>query len=254
MRETIDRRVLGALEVQDGVTGHRLDRPVRITATDARTVRTIGGLYAITQADGLVPHLEAFAMPPAAPALGSIPIRFVVEDPLGAFLPISTTVLLPRDPASEAGAGSLFTPLAIPLPSTPARRIALGWVALRVSLTDGAGAPVRGAYLEVLPAAGGARLGWGLTDPRGEALVPVPSIPLLRAVDTTPLDPDDPDHVVTDQTAVTLTAIADPVRPWPGDPQRLAADRAGLRTAGLPGPVALTAGATTHHPMTIDLS
>lgn len=254
MLERIDRRALGAVEAQDGVTGRRLGRPLTVTSETASVIRTRGGLYAIMSAEGLEEHLGAFEAPPAAPPIDSLLAVFRVDDPLGDFLPVLATVALPRSPDPGPGESDLFAPHRAALPSAPVRPLGSGWAAIRVTIRDQADRPVRGALIEILPTGGGDRLGWGLTDRRGEGLAPAPAIPLLREVDATPLDPEDEDEVVTDETPVILTVVADPAQPWPVDPERLSAERASLRSVSLAAPVTLTAGAATHRALSLDLS
>ena len=81
------------------------------------------------------------------------------------------------------------------------------------------GTPVRGALVVLAWAnAGGAAFcARGLSDERGEALVPVAGLPVSRPG----VVPGD--GPLTDETLVTLSVFARADQPWPVDPDQLAA-------------------------------
>lgn len=89
-------------------------------------------------------------------------------------------------------------------------------------------------------------LGRGLTDERGEAIVTVAGLPLVRASD------DDDDDITTPTTPARIAVVVDPAQPWPVDPDRLAAERATLRTMSLPASIPLAAGGAVHRTLTFD--
>jgi hypothetical protein len=219
--ERLDRRVLGAVRLIDGVTGRPIARPLTVAADGSRFLRNREGLYVIREAPGLAAHLSQFDRPPAAPAPGTATIeRLRIEDPLGQYLPRLARVPLPRAPAPAAGEPDLFEPedvTMLPAPSTSPRLDWGGWRA-RVERSDD-GSPVRGALiaLDWVGATGTGFRARGLSDERGEALVPVAGLPVSRPGQA----PDD--GPVTDETPVTLSVFADAAQPWPVDPDQLEA-------------------------------
>ncbi|MGH6902757.1 MAG: hypothetical protein ACREIR_08455, partial [Geminicoccaceae bacterium] len=147
--ERLDRRVLGAVRLIDGVTGRPIARPLTVAADGSRFLRNREGLYVIREAPGLAAHLSQFDQPPAAPAPGTAAIeRLRIEDPLGQYLPRLARVPLPRAPVPAAGEPDLFEPedvTMLPAPSTSPRLDWGGWRA-RVERSDD-GSPVRGALV-----------------------------------------------------------------------------------------------------------
>lgn len=253
MVERVDRRILGALRPVDAVTGAPVLHGLRISGQGITLQRTRSGAYAITAAEGLGAHVAAFAAPPGPPpAAGALPFVIEIEDPTERFLPRSATIALPRrwDPAG--GIRELMEPILLPLAPAASRAAAPGWAVVEARVTEPGGAPIRGALVEVMPAGGGARLAWGLTHARGEALVAVPGLPAFRTVVNDPADEAD-DEIVTAATSVTLRVTADPSRPWPVDPTRLEAGGGTLRrvtTAALN----ITPGQAIRAPVTLNLS
>lgn len=203
--ERIEQRVLGALRCVDATTGAPLGQALRIEApADARIRRNRSGLFVIHEWAPLAAHRIAFAEPPAAPAVGSLALTVTVSDPTGQYLPRRVRVDLPRDSvaANAELPGSLFRAITVPLFPSSAARTGPNWAALSLSLRDaGSGDALGGVLVRVVSA--GAVLARGLSDWRGEALVPVAGIP----VTTWSAEPGD---VVTTQIQVSVEAIADP--------------------------------------------
>lgn len=178
--EMLDRRVLAALRFRDAVTGATVAGPLDVRAPGARWIRNRRGWWVLAQAPGLEAHTAAFRAPPAAPAVGSVPLAVRVADPAGRYLPRVAALALPRDPdpAKAAKPESLFQPAEIDLFPSPAAPVSPNWAVLRVS-ASGADGPLAGALLRVVRKASPTTvLGRGMTDARGEALVAVAGIPV----------------------------------------------------------------------------
>ena len=201
--ERVESRVLGALRCTDGVTGTPIDRPLEVRAAGADILRNRSGLYVIRRAEALAAHEASFEAPPALPAQGSVALALTVADPLGAYLPRRATVLLPRDPdpANAGTAASLFRPLDLPLYPSPAAPLAVNWAVLRISLVAAGGEHLGGALLRVLR--NGNVLARGLTDWRGEGLLPVAGVPVTTFS-------EDEQAVVISEIEVTVQALLDP--------------------------------------------
>lgn len=254
MVELVDRRVLGAVRLLDGVTDTPVRRPMTVEGTGLRFYRNRIGLYVIVGADGFdKEYLSRFEDPPANPSAGSLPFVVEVHDPVHAYLPVLASISLPLPFDPENDIRDLQQPVDIALASSAARSTPLTWANLRVLVLDTADAPIRGALVDAAPAGGGDRIGWGITNHNGEALVPVPGLPAMREIENDPLDAED-NEIVTAETSVTVTATADPELPWPVNPVTLAAGGGALRTASV-SPVALQPGRTDTAPtLVVDLT
>ena len=193
--ERLEWRVLGALRPVDGVTGMPLragNGMVQVVADGARIVRNRSGLFVIHEWERLAAHSLRFDEPPDNPDPGSEPLQVVVRDLSGRYLPRIVTVALPRDPDVDADPqDSLFVALDVPLYPSPTADLGTNWCALRVSVARNppgggnaggnaaSGLPgdaLGGALLRVL--SGGRVIARGLTDWRGEGLVPVAGVPV----------------------------------------------------------------------------
>jgi hypothetical protein len=187
MNEVIESRVLGALRWIDAVTQAPITRPLTVTGAGLRFTRNLSGLTVITHANGLEAYTRTFdlASLPGAEVVpnGSLSRTAEVEDPSGTYLPRRFTVDLPRDPSPDLlppdgrrPAGSLFTPIDIALLPAPAARLPAGCAEVRVLIRTPAGVGIRNALARVIATSGGALLGCGLADDRGETLVAVPGL------------------------------------------------------------------------------
>lgn len=261
--ERAERRVLGALRCVDATTGAPLDRPLRVQApVGARIQHNRSGLLVIHEWEPLALHVAAFAVPPDSMALNTLSLMLTVSDPLGHYLPRLVRVNLPRDPdpANAGQPGSLFRPLTVPMYPSATGRVGSNWACIGVSVFEqGSGDALGGVLLRVVVA--GAVRALGLSDWRGEALVPVAGVP----VTTWSTEPGD---VIVTQIPAELQAVADPasVTRTPQaavqrglvpsdlplvDPAAIETARAGLPQAS--AVVSLAAGRPLHRSLGIDL-
>ena len=220
MDEAVDRRVLGAVRFVDATTALPVAAPLRVATGGARLVRNRRNLFVVVDAPGLEEHTAAFLAPPAAPPPASVPVPLTVRDPERRYLARRATIHLPRDPdpAHADQPQSLFQPVDVPLYPAPGAPLAAGWAAVRAGgVAAGQDTPLAGALIRVLGTSDNSRLALGLTDDRGEALVPVASIPV------TSWSTDDDDEVVTTAVDVTVQAVYDPAAPTVPDPDDLEA-------------------------------
>jgi len=255
IKETIDRRVLGALCFIDQVTGSRIKRTFRIHSPALGFTINRSFLHVIRSATGLASHLSAFETPPAAPQgpdLFSLNFTVTVRDPLGEYLDRHFSFQLPRDPDPDHDE-NLFEPIEIPMFAAPAARTRPNWSIIRAAVYDSEKMPARkplpGVLLRVLDTEG-RLLTSGLSDPRGEAIVIVPGI-LITTFSQGGEEPDDSDDdsdapdptdwlaagsVIETQTPVQVESIVTPATPWPVDPATMETHcgdwRKSFRTAG----------------------
>lgn len=213
-----DRRALGALALVDAASGAPVDHPVSVTSPVLRLIRNRSGLYAIvdmvpqTAAERLLAaHLRSFQAAPQTPGTGSLSFTLDITDPSGRYLPRRVTLALPRGP-------EIATPVAVQMWRSPAAATGANWSGVRASLRRADGSPLHGAILTLTRLAGGAVLGRGLSDQRGEVTAPVIGLPVIDF--SAPLDEGAPEPAAlgtaTTQAALAITAPANPV--WPPDP------------------------------------
>lgn len=177
--ERVEWRVLGAVAFADATTGTAIDAPLRVDAPNARFIRNRSGLYVLRDYPPLQSHEQQFLNPPALPALGSVSLTVRVSDPLGVYLPRLFTLALPRDanPANAGAANSLFRPQTVLLYPSANAPVGANWSVLRVSLTASpSGDALGGAGLRVFT--NDKTWAKGMTDWRGEALLPVVGVPV----------------------------------------------------------------------------
>ncbi len=201
--ERTDTRVLGALRCVDAATGAQADAPLRVQIAGARVRRNRSGLFVIVQATGLEDHEGRFDAPPATPALGSVAFTARIEDPSGRYLPRLAALALPRDPDPSRAtlAGSLFRPVEVRMHPAAVAPLGANWAALRITARSGAGEALGGALVAVR--SGSTVLARGLSDWRGEALVPVPGVPVTTWS-------EDPSAVVISEIPVSVELVFDP--------------------------------------------
>lgn len=252
MTEATGLRVLGAVRFTDAVTGTVVRSALDVSADGLRLHRNRAGLYVIMAADGLAAHRTAFLEPPAAPLAESLQFTLKVKDPDAVYTERTVVVRLPRRYDPQNGINDVMEPIDVALASAPVRSTPSSWARLWVTVESSQGAKVRGALVEARPDGGGPVLAWGTTNKNGETLLPVPGLPALLAVENDPLDPND-DTVVTAETRVGVSAVADPALPWPVNPARLSARGPGLRVSPT-AVVAVSPGRTNRRTLSVNLS
>jgi hypothetical protein len=275
-------RVLGALRPVSAVTRTAIVDHLEVAGAGLQFLRKPNGLLVIVSAAGFSDSTRYSEQPlPHAATSFAVEIR----DPARHWLPRRLQLTLPRDPTAtptaRARSGSLFRPVDVELLPAAAAALSPWWAAVRVAVRRPApGAdpePVGGALVRLrampdaqprdgipdAPAAADApALGYGLSDPRGEALVIVPALPAHTFADgiangRARADGDDdpattePSIVIFD-TPCELDAIAAPDFPWPLDHGALAT-RFGDAACWRAGPLQLQlrAGARLTHTVTM---
>lgn len=201
--ERVEDRVLCALRCVDAATGAPISRALEVAGLEPplpRLLRNRSGLLVVAEWPPLAAHAASFEAPPPAPAPGSLALSLRIADPLGQYLPRLVAVALPRDP-DPGVADSLFAPVEVPMFAAAAAPVGTNWAVLRVSLASGDGQALGGALLRVRR--NGDVLGRGLTDWRGEAMVPVVGVPVTTFS-------EGEDVVVVSEIEVVLEAAFDP--------------------------------------------
>lgn len=176
MNETIERRVFGAIEFVDDLTGARVLDRLHIAAPGIRLARNHSGLYVIRELDGHDDYTRRFDDAPPNPP--RINLSLSVEDPQQRYLPQSFTLSLPRllrTPTSPvADADNALRPAQVRLWPAAALPLRASWAVLRLSVVVDASNPPLGlanVIVEATPQPAGLALQRAMTDHHGEALV-----------------------------------------------------------------------------------
>lgn len=200
--ERSEWRALAAIRFVDAITRAPVGVPLSVEAPGAFIRPNRSGLFVVYRWDALAAHEPAFPAPPAQPAIGSRTLRVMVRDPAGTYLPLAAALRLPRNPDPAAGTDSLFTPETIALYPSPAARTGANWATVRATVTETrSGDALGGALVRVLSP--DRVLARGISDWRGEALIPVAGVPVTTFS-------EDESAVVVMDIGVTLEAVFDP--------------------------------------------
>lgn len=204
--EWLDRRVLGAIQLVDAITGETVRDRVRVAATGVQMVQNRSGRWVVFATPGieaLQPYTDAFPVPPVAPALESIAIALSMRDASGFYLPRQQLIQLPRNP-DAAASNSLFQPIAVSMYRSPVASVAPGWAVIRATVIDQAnGRRLPWALIRVVQTVPAAAVTLSQADWRGEALIAVPGIPVAMSSSGN-------GAVLTREVAVTLEVVVDP--------------------------------------------
>jgi hypothetical protein len=178
--ELVERRILGAVAFADATTGRRIRESLTLGApSGVRFVRNHSAIYVVTQTAGLTAFTDAFVPTPALPAPTTLALT--VADPNGTYLPRRFSLNVPRDPtpAAPLPANSVYSAVTVQLYRAPAAQTLPDWATVRAHVTRSS-ADVGGALVRVIRKSDTKRIGAGISDERGEALVIVPGIPLVN--------------------------------------------------------------------------
>lgn len=253
MLERVDRRVFGALEPIDELSGDRIAQPLQVSAPGLGLMRNRLGLWVIRSVPGQDAYTRAVDAPPPRPPRNEF--RVEVQDPSGRYLPRAVTLALPRwlpGPAGEPDpADDVRRPVPLPLYPAAAAVLRPGWSALRlrVHLTGAPAIGLANVLVEATPpAALGLPLRRALTDRGGEALLVLPGVPpLMPAEGGLSADFQVALSFVLDDDIVARSDAADFAIPDPDQVlRRLAAEADGVERRAGPS-VTLTAGRSRRH-------
>jgi hypothetical protein len=227
--EHVDRRVLGAFQLVDAVTG----LPVAIAAqVEVRSAALVNGApvdvplhersvqlrqnrsgYQVIQRapffDDYCSSFDAPQDPAETPPGTRLRLRLALRNAGPHYLPRAFEFNLPRsiDPAAD---DNVFEPAIVQLFRAPGAPVLGGWSVLRVRVTqENTGVPLPGVLVRVFRSPRGVNdpaIGQGMTEwranLRGEALVAVADLPRFR--------PGEGDDVFETTQAVHLEATRDP--------------------------------------------
>ena len=223
------RRLWCAVRFIDGATQRPVQDRLVVTAPGVRWTRNPSGLYiALTVAQPareaeLAAYENAFN---PVPAVAPLRLEGTVTDPTGRFLTRRFAVDLPRADAPAGPTAPRFLPHDVALDLAPAAPVLGTWAVLRASVRR-AGQPAPHAALRVQRSGGGAPLGRGMSDARGEALIAVAGIAQVTVGAGELVVEREIDAEIVVSFDAASPATANPAVP---DPDALAASATAIRT------------------------
>jgi len=217
MRESVDRRVLGAFRCVDAVTGKSVLDGLSVATSQLSVRPNRSAIYLIFNGPGL----DALTMQfdPAAPFPAAAAFEISIQDPRRRYLPRRAKVQAPQklpppvDPSQPfdptkvlSDPAVVFNPQPVQLFPSPAAPVAPNWAVIHVSVSRSGVTPPKGlpwAVVQVARTDNKTLLATTVADARGESLLAVPGLgPEVSGSDT---------GAVTQATvAVTVTAWFDP--------------------------------------------
>jgi len=256
MNESVDRRVLGAFQFQDVVTGNSVLDNLAVAALPLLVRPNRCGIYVIFNAPGFADLTGQFDPPLPGPKAGTFEIS--VQDPSRRYLPRRVKLQVPQnlpaaiDPSKPFDPGKvlsdprvIFNPQAVPLYPSPAAPVAPTWAAIHISVVRSGIVPLTGlpwcAVQVTHPDNGGKTkvLATTVTDARGEGLLAIPGLgPEISGSET--------GAVTKSNVSITITAGYDPsiaIPPpdtWVPNPDEIISKLGGgsLKTASLDDEIA----------------
>ncbi|HND32214.1 MAG TPA: hypothetical protein PLA94_19560 [Myxococcota bacterium] len=183
----IENRYIAAVRFVDPCTGLTISDGLEVVEEGGcRWFPNRSGLWVLAEEPRLTALTESFLAPPAStPAARAFTLDVTVRSRTGAWQSRRFSLAIPRPPKSRTD--DLFKPLVVPMPPGPLAPTRPGWgmARVRVRLAPNAtfpeGTPLEGVL--VRSGAPGISSINSLTSALGEALLPVPGIPLFRAGD-----------------------------------------------------------------------
>ncbi|MEI8029428.1 MAG: hypothetical protein WCH35_06580 [Comamonadaceae bacterium] len=207
MNECIDRRVFGAIEFVDDLTGARVLQTLNVTGpAGMKLLRNRSGLYVIRELEGEDDYTHQFDAAPTHPV--RLPFTLSVQDPQARYLPQSFSLSLPRllnAPGLPVdNADNVLRPLSIRLLPGVAQPLRATWAVLRLQVVVAGSVPPVGlvnVLVEASPSVAGLGLRRTLTDRHGEAL--------LIIADAPPILPHSGPKGLTREFKVSISLVLD---------------------------------------------
>ena len=220
-----EQRYLAAVKLVDPCVGTPVVKGFRLEGDGTTWFANRSGLWVLERAVGLEEHLHSFAVPPTVPAARSLTFDVRAVSTGTAWLSRQFKISLPRPPRDRTT--DLFTPLAVTMVPSPAYPLRNTWGLVRISVrlaptpAQPGGLPLEGVLLR--SAATGLASSVSFSDARGEALLPLPGLPMFHASGGAGavLDPKTSiriyaifDRAATDPVTGRRRSVADPDDLW----------------------------------------
>jgi hypothetical protein len=221
VKESVDRRILGAFVCVDAISGKSVPHPMPVTTGPWRVKPNRSGVYVIFNGPGF--ELQTTQFYPASPWPGPVSFEVTIQDPSRRYLPrranvkapLSVPDIPPPPPGSSTNPAALaalqdsttvFSPQRVSLYPGPAAPIGPNWAAIHVSVTRSGTTPAKGlpwTFLQVIRNSDNVALANGQSDRNGEALLAVPGLSVQPSTSGT-------GPVTVSSVAVTVKVYFDP--------------------------------------------
>lgn len=204
MRESVDRRVLGAIRCVDAITGDSIAEMMSVTSSQLDLRANRRAIYVIFNAPGLNPRTWQFD--PVLPWPGPTTFEISIQDPSRRYLPRRAQVKAPQPLPPSADPLLVFNPQPVSLFPSPAAPVSPNWAVIYISVVKSGATPPVGlpwSVVQVARSDNKAVLATTVADKRGEAILAIPGLG--------PEISDSASGAVTQPTvAVTVAAWFDP--------------------------------------------
>jgi len=175
MKESVDRRALGAFRCIDSITGSSVVEPMATSSTQLTVKPNHSGIYVIFNGPGLSALTTQFSPPTAATWANPSSFEVTIQDPRRRYLPRRVQLQAPQALGALSDAASFFNPQSVTLYPNGAAPILPNWAVVRVSVVR-TGTPPNGlpwAVTRVTRTSDNTVLATGMADSQGEALMAV---------------------------------------------------------------------------------
>ena len=176
MKESVDRRALGAFRCIDSITGSAAVEPMATSSTQLAVRPNHSGIYVIFNGPGLSALTTQFSPPTAATWANPSPFEIIIQDPRRRYLPRRVQLQAPQPLGVPSDAASFFNPQSVTLYPNGAAPILPNWAVVRVSVVRTGTPPPNGlpwAVTRVTRTSDNTVLATGMADSQGEALMAV---------------------------------------------------------------------------------
>lgn len=190
MKESVDRRVLGAIRCVDAITGNSVLNALSVTSSQLTLRPNRSALYVIFNAPGLSAQTTQFD--PVLPWPSPSTFEISIQDPSRRYLPRRAKVQVPRklpppidpsqpfDPAKVlSDPAVVFNPQPVSLFPSPSSPVSPNWAVIHISVIRSGSTPPKGlpwAAVQVSRTDNKAVLATTIGDARGEALLAIPGL------------------------------------------------------------------------------
>ena len=218
-------RYLGAVRLVEPCLGTMISSGFRLEGTGTTWFANRSGVWVVETATGLEAHRNSFSAPPATPAARSLTFDVRAISSSATWLSRAFKLTMPRPPRDRTT--DLFTPMPVVISPSPAYTARCTWAQVRISVrlapttAQPSGIPLEGVVLR--SSITGMNSITTQTDARGEALLPLPGLPLFHAGTGTGavLDPKTSvrifaifDRAATDPVTGLRRSLVDPDDVW----------------------------------------
>jgi hypothetical protein len=205
VNESVDRRILGAFQCVDGLTGNSLSDPFPVSSEGWVLKRNASGTYVIFDGPNFDALTSQFIPAASWPTPGAFEVT--IQDPGNRYQARRAILQAPQKVTPITDPAAVFTPQTVKLYPTASAPVGPNWAVIRASVVQAGTNPAKGlpfAALQVKRNSDQQVLAEGMADGRGEAILAVAGLKMQPGTAVTP-----------STVAVTVGAWFDPTTPSP---------------------------------------